>query len=203
MSFEQILGFVSSQNEFLIYGILLVSAFIENIFPPYPGDLVTLAGVYLAGTGDIAYIGVLISVVSGGLAGAITLYYIGKVSGRRFFETGRGRYLVGRNFERVERSFERHGGGILLASRFISGIRSAIAVFAGIINYDLVRMIVLTAISFILWNGLLMGLMIYFKSNWKLIIDLVKQFNMLFLTIAVLLLLGWIARGLWRKRNIK
>ncbi|HBC45924.1 MAG TPA: DedA family protein, partial [candidate division Zixibacteria bacterium] len=47
MSFDQILEFVRSQNEFIIYGILLISAFIENVFPPFPGDTVTLAGAYL------------------------------------------------------------------------------------------------------------------------------------------------------------
>lgn len=203
MSFDQILEFIRSQNEFIIYGILLVSAFIENIFPPFPGDSMTLAGAYLAGEGNIAYIGVLISVVAGGLAGAMTLYLIGKVSGRKYFETGRGRYLIKGNLCRVERMFDKYGSGIIIGSRFMTGIRSAVAVTAGIVNYDKYKMTFLTLISFCLWNGLLLGLMIYFKSNWKMIIDLVKHFNIVFLIIGALILVGWIARALWRRRNIK
>jgi membrane protein DedA with SNARE-associated domain len=201
MSFDQILEFVRSQNEFIIYGILLVSAFIENVFPPFPGDTVTLAGAYLAGEGNISYIGVLFSVVAGGVAGAMTLYTIGKLSGRRFFETGKGRYLVKGNLEKVERMFARHGNGLILGSRFMAGIRSAVAVGAGIAQYDPYRMTVLTTVSFILWNVLLMGLMIYFKSNWRMIIHLIKHLNMVFLAIGILLIAGWIIVTLWRRKS--
>jgi membrane protein DedA with SNARE-associated domain len=65
MSFDQILEIIRSQNEFIIYGILVVSTFVENIFPPYPGDAVILAGAFIAGEGNIGYFGVLISVVTG------------------------------------------------------------------------------------------------------------------------------------------
>jgi membrane protein DedA with SNARE-associated domain len=203
MSFDQILEFIRSQNEFIIYGILLVSAFIENVFPPFPGDTVTLAGAYLAGEGNIAYIGVLFSVVIGGIAGAMTLYTIGKISGRPYFETGKGRYLVKGNLRRAERLFEKYGGAIILGSRFLAGIRSVIAITAGIVRYDALRMTILTSISFVLWTGLLVGLMIYFKSNWRMIAELIKHFNVVFLITAGLLLIGWIVRALWKRRNIK
>jgi membrane protein DedA with SNARE-associated domain len=203
MSFDQVLEFIRSQNEFIIYGILLVSAFIENVFPPFPGDTMILAGAYLAGEGNIAYIGVLISVVLGGLAGAMVLYLIGKISGRKFFEIGRGRYLIKGNLNRAERMFDRYGGGIILGSRFMAGIRSAIAVTAGIVKYDLYRMTILTLISFILWDSLLIGMMIYFKSNWRMIINLIRQFNIIFLVAGALILIGWIFRALWKRRNIR
>jgi membrane protein DedA with SNARE-associated domain len=202
MSFEQILHFVQSQNEFIIYGILLVSAFIENIFPPFPGDTITLAGAYLAGEGNIAYIGVLVSVVAGGIAGAMTLYVIGKAAGRQYFETGRGRYLTRGSLVKIERMFDKYGSAIILSSRFITGIRSAIAVTAGIVRYDIYRMAILTTISFVLWTGTLMGLMVYFKSNWRAIAHLVRHFNAVILVLGALLLLGWIIRILW-KRNTK
>ncbi len=203
MSFDQILEFIRSQNEFIIYGILLVSAFIENVFPPFPGDTVTLAGAYLAGEGNIAYIGVLLSVVIGGIVGAMTLYVLGKVSGRPFFETGRGRYLIKGSLHRIEMKFDKYGSGIILTSRFIPGIRSAIAVTAGIVKYDVYRMAVLSTISIFLWTGMLMGLMIYFKSNWRLIAHLISHFNIVFLIIGALLLIGWIVRALWKRRNTK
>jgi membrane protein DedA with SNARE-associated domain len=201
MTFDQILEFVRSQNEFIIYGILLVSAFVENVFPPFPGDTMILAGAYLAGQGNIAYIGVLTSVVLGGLAGAMVLYAIGKISGRNFFENGRGRYLIGGNLNRAEQMFDKYGGMIILGSRFMAGIRSAIAVTAGIVDYDLYRMSILTLISFVLWDGLLIGLMIYFKSNWRMIIELIRQFNIIFLVAGALILSGWILRALWKKRH--
>src|SRR3989304_1327834 len=94
MSFEQIVEIIRSQNVVIIYAILFLSAFIENIVPPFPGDAVMLAGAYLAGEGNITYIGVLLSGAAGGLVGAMTLFAIGRSGGRRFFETGWGRKLI-------------------------------------------------------------------------------------------------------------
>jgi membrane protein DedA with SNARE-associated domain len=201
MSFDHILEFICSQNEFIIYAILLVSAFIENVFPPFPGDAVMLSGAYLAGKGNISYIGVLISSVGGGLIGVLTLYRLGKTGGRRFFETGKGKYLIKGNLTRTESHFKKYGSTILLISRFLPGIRSAIAISAGIVEYDFRRMIILSTVSFLLWNGMLTGLMIYSKSNWRLIIDLVKKFNIVLIVIGLIILIGWIILALWKRRK--
>jgi len=203
MSFEQILDFIRSQNEFIIYAILLLSAYIENIVPPFPGDAVMLSGAYLAGKGNTTYIGVIVSVMIGGVLGAMTLYFIGKSAGRRFFETGKGRYLIKGNLNKVDRMFDKHGSGILLISRFMPGIRSAIAVSAGIADFNRARMLILTTISFILWYGLLLGLMIYSKSNWRMIVNIVRQFNIVLISIGAIILIAWILRAIWRKRNSK
>ena len=34
-----------------LYPVLLVSSYVENIFPPLPGDTVTVFGAYLVGRG--------------------------------------------------------------------------------------------------------------------------------------------------------
>ena len=201
MNFDQILEFVRSQNALLIYAILMASAFMENIFPPFPGDAIMLAGAYVAGQGSIDYIGVMIAVILGGTIGAIALYGIGKKGGRRFFETGSGRYLIKGNLGRAEMLYARHGDFLILISRFLPGIRSAIAVTAGIVDFNFYRMTILTFISLVLWNGMLLGLMIYSKSNWRLIVDVIKSYNVILLACAGLILILWIARAIWIKRK--
>lgn len=203
MSFEQILDFIRSQHELIIYGILMMSAYIENIIPPFPGDAVVLSGAYLAGEGNITYIGVLLSATAGGTLGAMTLYYVGLKRGRRFFETGKGRYLIKGNLGKVEELFRKRGSIIILLSRFMPGIRSVVAVSAGIAEYPAPRMWVVAPVSFLLWYGLLNGLMIYSKSNWRQIVELVKQYNIVLLTIGVLILIGWLIRSVWIRRNLK
>jgi membrane protein DedA with SNARE-associated domain len=201
MTFEQIVAYVQSQPLVLIYAILFVSAFVENLFPPFPGDAVMLAGAFLAGRGHITYIGVLLSTVAGGLAGAMTLYFIGKTAGRKFFETGKGRFLVKTNLSKAENMFEKYGSLIIVVSRFLAGIRSAIAVAAGIVRYDSRKMLSLTAVSFFLWYSLLTSLMVYSKSNWRLIIELVKKYNLILLIIGFLILIVWIIKAWIRKRS--
>jgi membrane protein DedA with SNARE-associated domain len=201
MTIDHILEFIRSQNEFIIYAILLISAYIENIFPPYPGDAITLSGAYLAGEGNISYIGVLISVLAGGIAGAMTLYFFGRIKGRPFFETGRGKYLIKGNLGRIDVLFARYGNVIILFSRFLAGIRSAVAVAAGISEVDVKRMAVLSTASIFIWNALLIGLMIYTKSNWRKIVELIQHFNIVLISLGILILAIWIFRALWRKRK--
>jgi membrane protein DedA with SNARE-associated domain len=179
----------------------MASAYIENIFPPFPGDAVVLAGLYLAGKGDINYIGVLISAVSGGMAGAMTLYAIGFFKGRRFFETGKGKTLAKGGLSKMDRLFQKYGVTIILVSRFVAGIRSAIAISTGIARYSVVRMMVLTTISFLLWYAMLTGLMIYSKSNWRMIVDIVRQYNVVLVAVGVVILVIWIAGALWARGN--
>jgi membrane protein DedA with SNARE-associated domain len=201
MSFDQILEFINSQNAFLIYAILLVSAFIENVFPPFPGDAVMLAGAYIAGEGGIDYIGVLISTVAGGTLGAMTLYAIGRKGGRKFFISGKGQYLIKGNIGRAENLYARYGNFLILISRFLAGIRSAIAVAAGVVNFNVYRMTILTFLSFVLWNTMLLGLMVYSKSNWRMIVEIIKSYNIVLLTIGTIILIAWITRALWIKRR--
>jgi membrane protein DedA with SNARE-associated domain len=197
MTFDQILQFVTSQNEFLIYAILTASAITESLFPPFPGDSITLAGAYLAGKGDIDYIGVLISTVLGGLIGTMALYYLGRSRGRELFEKGTGKYFGKGSLIKIEKMFARFGDSIIIVSRFMPGIRSAVALTAGIGNINIYRMTAFSAISIILWNCLLIGLMIYAKSDWRAIIRLVREYNTAFILILILLLTAWIFRIAW------
>lgn len=73
----------------MIYTILFLSAFVENIFPLFPSDVVILIGACLVGKGDIEFIPLAISIVSGGFLGFMGVYAIGRYRGRPFFTGGR------------------------------------------------------------------------------------------------------------------
>lgn len=201
MNFEQVLDFIRYQNEFIIYGILLVSSFIENVFPPFPGDTVTLAGAFVAGEGNIGYAGVLISATSGGILGMMALYYLGRLKGRRFFERRNSRILGKKTLARVERLFRRHGDFIIVISRFLAGMRSAVAIAAGLGNVGPFKMTVLSLVSFLLWNGIIVGLMIVSKSNWQMIKNMVEQYASLILILGFCLVIVYIVIFIWRRRR--
>jgi membrane protein DedA with SNARE-associated domain len=201
MSFDQILEIIRSQNEFIIYGLLLLGAFIENVFPPFPGDTTILAGAFVAGEGNIGYPGVLISVVFGGVAGGMTLYFLGRSKGRSYFMHSRYKYFGKSNLLKVESLFQKYGTAVLAFSRFFAGVRSAISIAAGLGDVGPIRMLILTIISNLLWCGLLVGLMIYTKSNWRAILDLVKNYHMVLFGIVALIVVIWVTIKLWMKRK--
>jgi len=201
MSFDQILEIIRSQNEFIIYGILLVSSFVENIFPPFPGDTTILAGAFIAGEGNIGYFGVLVSVVIGGVAGGMILYYIGRFKGRSYFERRNSKYFGRSSLIKVENLFSKYGNFVLIFSRFFAGVRSAISISAGLGDVGLTRMVVLTIVSNLLWCGLLVGSMFYTKSNWNMILGLVKDYHMVLFSVAFAVFAVWGLLKLWMRKR--
>lgn len=193
MTFESILFYLTSQAAIYVYLIILISAIIENIFPPYPGDAVVLAGAFLAGRGDIAYLPLFILSVTGGMIGAMLLYYLGKRRGRALFEKYDKYYLRVENLAKIENWFRRWGIWLLLFSRFVAGARSVIAIAAGVGNVPVKRMTILTLISFCLWNIVLIGGMYLLKSNWTKLTHLMKSYNMILVIASAIALLIWLA----------
>lgn len=198
MNFEEILNFVRYQNEFIIYFVILLGSFVENIFPPFPGDTVTIAGAVVAGEGNASYAGVLASATAGGLIGALSLYYLGRIKGRKFFKNRK--YFGESSLAEVEKLFSRFGDLLIVLSRFVVGVRSAISVAAGLGDVTALRMTVLTAASFIIWNCLLLGLVLYSKSNWELISEIGRKYNYVLIGALILAVAALVTRWLWRRK---
>ena len=69
--------FIESLNilpDFLIYLALGISAFVENICPPIPGDTITVFGAFLVGTKRLHFFGVYLSSTLGSLFGFLFLF---------------------------------------------------------------------------------------------------------------------------------
>ncbi len=203
MSFEEILLYLATKQAIAIYAIIGMSTFIENVFPPWPSDLIYLAGAFMAGTGDLDYLFVFLSATVGGLSGAMVLYYLGYTRGRAFFQKYNNSYFKPENMERIERWFAKWGYSVLLASRFIPGLRSLIAITAGIGKVPVARMTGLSLVSFMIWYFTLIGGMYLVKSNWQKLIEFIKHFNILLVSIMSLILVVWLVIIYLKNRKVK
>ena len=87
------LHLITSSNALWLYSVLLVSAIVENLFPPYPGDTVIIIGGYLVGVGKLNLSGALLSSTAGSLVGASLLFLLGLTKGRTLFHRGRYPFL--------------------------------------------------------------------------------------------------------------
>ncbi|NLI16221.1 MAG: DedA family protein [candidate division Zixibacteria bacterium] len=193
MTFDSVVFFLTSQAAIYVYAVILISAIIENLFPPFPGDVVVLAGAFLAGRGDIGYIPLFLMSITGGMLGAMILYYLGRRRGRMLFEKYDKYYLRMENLRKIENWFRRWGVWLLLFSRFVAGARSVIALTAGVGNVPVKRMTVFTLISFCLWNFVLIGGMFLLKSNWAKLTHLIKSYNLVLVIASAVVLLIWLA----------
>ncbi len=187
--FEYLDTFFHQLPPFTAYLFLFISAFVENVFPPIPGDTVTLIGAYLVSSGKLSFIGVYISTSLGSVLGFFTMYLIGMKLGRKFLDSRIGRKVFSEaQYKKTEKWFSKYGYGIIAANRFLSGTRSVISIFAGSFHLNWFRVLILATISALLWNGILIYIIYTVGLNWDVIRNLISQYNkvVIALTFAVI-----------------
>ena len=117
---DRFLEYLQGLPDFLIYFFLGLSAFMENIFPPLPGDTITVFGAFLVGRGQLALSGVYLSTTIGSFLGFISLFWAGIYLGRKYFIKKDYRFFSEANIIRVENWFMKYGYFIILLNRFFT-----------------------------------------------------------------------------------
>ncbi len=193
---DSLLAALSGVDPLWAYGILLLSAFLENIVPPIPGDTVVVFSAYLVGRGLLDIWPVFFATCVGGMAGFLAMYYLGYSRGHAFFAGRRGTAKLAQ----AEQWLSRYGVVLILGNRFLSGIRSVIAIGAGLGRMPWPIVALCGAISMAAWNGLLLYVGILVGENWEQVADLLAQYNRLLVGILCLVgaALTW---RWWRKRR--
>ncbi len=153
----------------LIYLTLFAASFVENIFPPFPGDFFTLTGGALAASGRLEIAGVFAAVYVGGICSLMLVYYLGRRFGRDYFIAKNFRYFSADDIRRLEDWFARKGLLLILFNRFIVGARAVITLVAGMSNYRAGPMFLFASISFWIFNSLLLFGTYIFVVNFETI----------------------------------
>ena len=191
---EDFLKLAIALGPFWFYLFIFFSGVLENLFPPYPGDTVTFIGGYLAGTGLLTFSLVFLSASLGCLAGAMILYVLGKNKGRGIFLKNKGSVFNKTQLERVENWFKRYGEKVLILSRFLAGVRSVVALTAGVGNVKLQKMTGYTLISILLWNSIILFSAFKVQESWREILQIIQLYNKVVLTVAILIFVIWLIR---------
>ena len=200
---ESLLNLALTHGAFWFYVFIFVSSVLENFFPPFPGDTVTFVGGYLAGTQHLTFPLVFLSACLGCLSGAMLLYLLGKNKGRKVFLKDGKRIFDRPHLEQVERWFKRYGEKVLVLSRFLPGVRSVVALAAGVGNVSLKKMTIYTSISIVLWNGIILFFALKVQQNWREILRMIQIYNRVVLAIVVLLAIVWLIKVFGWKRGEK
>ena len=202
---ESFLQFLHSLPNFFIYLMLGLSAFVENVFPPIPGDTITAFGAFLVGIGRLHFLGVYVSTTVGSLAGFLCLFGIGGYLGRKFFMERDFRFFKAKDIIRAEAWFSRYGYLLIALNRFLPGIRSAISLAAGITGFKVLWVTFLALISCGVWNliWILMGYMV--GTNWEraktTFTGLMFKYNVTVFSLLGLLIVLLIVRKLCARRK--
>jgi len=194
MKVENILNLALTYGAFWFYLFIFFSSFFDNFFPPYPGDMVTFVGGYLAGTSHLTFPFVFLSAGLGCLSGAMLLYLIGKNKGRKIFLKNKGRFFDRSHLEKMERWFNRYGEKVLILSRFLTGVKSVVALAAGVGNVNIKKMTIYTSISIVLWNGIILFSAFKVQQNWRKVLQILQVYNKIVLAIIVIVIFVWLVK---------
>jgi membrane protein DedA with SNARE-associated domain len=174
---ESLLSFIEQSPAWLIFLAVFLASYVENIFPPIPGDTILLFGAYLVGRGDLSFSMAMGTTLLGSVLGFLTLYVVGYRYGRRFMYSTQQTWFSPSSLKRVEGLFEKWGYGVVLINRFLAGLRSVVGLFSGIGKLNIWKIIILSTISSLLWNGTLIWLGSTIGENWEQIGVYLNRYN--------------------------
>jgi len=199
--FEDILNQISTFPPVWVYIIMMLFAFIENVFPPSPSDIVIVIGGTLVGAGDLSFILALIFSTLGSITGFMLMFYIGSTVDKKLIHSGRFKYIPINSINIVEAWFRKYGYFVIIANRFLPGTRAVISFFAGISNLEPKKTFSLCFISALVWNVIMLYLGFMFGNNVAAIDSYLTTYSNIVIvaTIAIVLLL--IIRFMFRKRK--
>ena len=188
----------------MAYLVFLVSAYAENVLPPIPGDTVVVLSAYLVSTGQLDFWGVYFATTIGSVLGFLTMYLIGHRFGRSFIYNKKygARLFKEDHILKVEKWFSRWGYWVIFANRFLSGTRSVISLFAGSFHLHPLPVILLSTLSALIWNALLLLAGVLLGKNWQTIGAVISRYNQIFIVLLVVLGIYLIIR-FRRKREVK
>lgn len=185
---DAVRSFIDQAPPLLVFVTIFLASYIENIFPPIPGDTILIFGAYLVGRGHLPFSVALITTLLGSVLGFMTLYGVGYKFGRGFIYSKQQTWFAPKSLKRVEVLFERWGYGVVLINRFMAGLRSVIGLFAGIGKLQVWKVVLLATVSSLLWNGTLIWLGSSIGENWEIIGTYLKRYNLAVTLLLVLII---------------
>ena len=161
------------------YSILLFSLFItflENIFPPSPSDVLLVFMGTLVSIGTVSFFPLMIMASIGSTLGFLAMYYLGYKFESKIINSSKLSFVSKASLEKPEKWFQKYGYYIIVANRFLSGTRAVISFFAGMSKLNLTKTTLLSTVSAMIWNSVLIYLGVKFADN----LDLVKEYITLY-----------------------
>jgi len=199
--FEDILTQISTFSPIWIYLTLFFFAFIENVFPPSPSDVLLVVGGTLIGTDAINFILALAFATIGSITGFMLMFYIGSTVDKKVIHSGRFRFIPINTVEKVEIWFRKYGYFVIVANRFMPGTRAVISFFAGISNLDPKKTIILCFVSALLWNLIMLYLGFIFGDNVAKVDEYLTTYRNIVIAVTAVVVLFFIIRIFFRKRK--
>lgn len=197
MLFEFVFGIALNVISSLGYLGVFFLMVLESMVFPVPSEAVMPFAGYLAASGSMNFVIVIIASTLGSIIGSLLSYWIG-MKGESFIGK-RGKLLLinRKDMEMTNEFFRKHGEKTIFLSRFIPVVRHLISLPAGFGRMNLKKFIIYTAAGAALWNAFLAYLGFILLERWNTIAAY-SQYIDIIVIIGLLAFCVWFVR---RHRN--
>jgi membrane protein DedA with SNARE-associated domain len=181
--------------------IAFLTTFIENLFPPAPGDSVLVFMGTLIGIKSGSFIEILLAASLGSTAGFAVMFIMGKKFDHVIMDSNKFKFISRNAIKKVETWFAKYGYWMIIANRFLSGTRAVISFFAGMANLNFKKTIILSALSSLIWNSILLGFGNAFGDNWELIDNYLSLYGKIIFPVVILIVVLFAAYQIFKKKK--
>jgi len=197
---QDILSYISTLDPAVIYLVLFFFAFIENIFPPSPSDVVLVIGATLIANTPIGFVPILAVTSIGSAVGFIVMYYIGKFLGEKLIRKGKLKFLKKDSLDKTDEWFSKYGYNLILINRFLPGTRAVISFFCGVHRLKPAKTFLYATLSSFVWNIILISLGAALGNNIELIDKYLGAYSNIGLIISAIVI-GFVLYKIWKKKK--
>lgn len=185
---------ISIMNQYGYFGIFFL-ILVENIFPPIPSEVVLLFGGFMTTYSKLSVPFMVLFSTLGSVAGAIVLYYIGKILNKDRLKKivagkiGKVLRLKVNDIEKAVCWFDTKGNKTVFFCRFIPVVRSLISIPAGMSEMSMSKFLLYTFAGSSIWNTVLLIIGNRVGNNWKDILYIMNQYSHIVLILLILALI--------------
>ncbi|MCA9545040.1 MAG: DedA family protein [Myxococcales bacterium] len=188
-------------EQFTYIGIA-VALFLAGLGVPIPEDIPLIFGGVMAGAGKIdIWIHFAISMAFIAI-GDSCLYYIGRRIGRSSTTGGFfSKLLTPARRKKAQGYYDRFGSWTVFFGRFVAGIRGAIFLTAGVVNFPFWRFLILDTLAALISVPVWIWLGVKFGENWEVILEEAKSTQGWILAAVAVVVVGAVVAFKVRGRN--
>ena len=193
---------MDTMNQWGYLGVFFLIA-IENVFPPIPSEVILIFGGALTAAalgGKLSIFWMIVAATLASLAGAVLLYYIGKilkverlkriVSGR----LGKVLRLKPADIDKADKWFDEKGNITVLFCRCVPLLRSLISIPAGMSEMPMLKFLLYTVAGSAVWNTILVVIGHNLGNNWESILGF---FDSLSHVVAIICAVIFVSAMIW------
>jgi membrane protein DedA with SNARE-associated domain len=180
------------------YPVLFAAVLVEGIGIPAPGQTLLIAASLTAARGDLSIAWVMTWALTAAWLGNSLGYLIGFRGGRPLLKK---LHVNEEHLQRMESSFARAGGAIILVARFVDGTRQLNGIVAGLLQLPWGQFTKVNILGALLWVGF-WGLGSYFLEREVSKVQLtLRQVEPWIAGLALIAFFSLIAYTLWHRRT--